>query len=105
MYMCNHCTWGVIQVDFGAILRKMRKGADMSQEELAVHLHISRSNVSRLETNNLELKASDLINWANVTQNQDVIAAMILGLDVAVLQQALEVASKFVATIFLGGII
>lgn len=79
----------------------------MSQEELAEELHVSRSNVSRLETNNLELKASDLLNWANATQCQEVIAAMILGIDVGILQQALEListTSKLVGMIFIGGI-
>ena len=92
-------------MEFGSLLRKMRKEAGLSQEELSLKMHISRSNVSRLETGHLELKASDLINWANITQSQEVIAAMILGLDVGVLQQALELASKFVATVLLGGII
>lgn len=80
----------------------------MSQEELAEELHVSRSNVSRLETNNLELKASDLLNWANATQCQEMIAAMILGIDVAILQQALEListTSKLVGMIFIGGIL
>lgn len=86
-------------MQFGAILKKMRKGADMSQEELAEKLHIARSSISKLETNNLELRASDLWRWAKVTENQDLIAAMILGIDVVVLQQALEFATKFVATI------
>lgn len=95
----------VYRLEFGSVLRKMRKGASLSQEALAEKLHISRSNVSRLETDDLQLKASDLIKWAKVTENQDLIAAMLLGIDVVVLQQALEMVSKFVATITLGGII
>lgn len=75
----------------------------MSQEALAEKLHISRSNVSRMETGNLEIKATDLIKWANVTQCQDLLAAIILGIDVGVVQQILEMVSS-VATIFLGGI-
>ena len=91
---------------FGSTLRKMRKEAKFSQEELAEHLYISRSNISRLETDNLELKAADLVGWANATQNQDLVAAMILGIDVGLLQQALELISTttLVGTIFLGGI-
>jgi len=91
-------------IEFGKKLREMRKRAGLSQENIAHELHMSISNVSRLETEKYELKASDLVRWANVTQSQEVIAAMILGLDVGVLQQALELASKFVATIFIGGI-
>lgn len=80
----------------------------MSQEELAEEMHVSRSNISRLETNNLELKASDLLNWANATQCQEVIAAMILGIDVGLLQQAMELISSttsLVGMILLGGIV
>lgn len=83
----------------------MRKKAGMSQEDIALELHMSISNISRLETDKYELKATDLIKWASVTQSQEVIAAMILGVDVMVLQQALEIISGTVATIFLGGII
>lgn len=76
----------------------------MSQEALAEKLHISRSNISRMETGNLEIKATDLIKWANVTQCQELLAAIILGVDVGVVQQILEMVSS-VATIFLGGIL
>jgi len=94
-------------VKFGSILRKTRKEAGLSQEELAEHLYISRSNISRLETDNLELKAADLIGWANATQSQEVIAAMILGVDVGLLQQVLEIISTttLVGSILLGGIL
>lgn len=82
----------------------MRKAAGMSQEEVALELHMSISNVSRLETEKYELKAADLINWANATQSQESLAAIILGLDVTVLQQALEAVSSVATIIFLGGI-
>ena len=94
-------------MQFGTLLRKMRKGADMSQEEIALELHIARSSISKLERDQLELKAADLIRWANATQSQEVIAAMILGIDVGLLQQALEFISStttLVGMIFLGGI-
>lgn len=76
----------------------------MSQEEIAHELHMSISNISRLETGKYELKAVDLLKWANVTGSQEILAAMVLGLDVGVLQQALELATKMIATVFLGGI-
>lgn len=77
-------------MEFGATLRKMRKGADMSQEDMAEKLHISRSNISRLETNSLELKAVDLINWANITGTQDMLIAMILSVDTTLVQSVLD---------------
>lgn len=94
-------------MEFGAILRKMRKGAGYSQEQLAEEIHISRSNISRLETENLELKAADLFGWMNATQSQEMIAALALGIDVGILQQALELISStstLVGMILLGGI-
>lgn len=95
-------------MEFGSILRRMRKGADMSQEDIAEKLHIARSSISKLETNQLELRASDLFSWAKATENQELIAAMILGIDVGLLQQALEIVGKtstLVGAILLGGIV
>ena len=93
-----------MKIRLGKMLREMRINAGMSQEDIALELHMSISNVSRLETDKYELKAADLVNWANITQSQEIVAAMILGMDVSVLQQLLEGIST-VATIFLGGIL
>lgn len=75
----------------------MRKLAGFSQEDIAHELHIARSSISKLETNQLDLKAFDLFRWAKTTENQDLVAAMLLGIDVAILQQALDIASTMVA--------
>lgn len=92
---------------FGSKLRKMRKDANLSQEELSHELHIARSSISKLERDQLELRASDLFSWMNATQSQEVVAAMILGIDVGILQQALElVTSTSVSAIaFIGGML
>lgn len=95
---------GVFQIQFGQLLRDMRKKAGMSQEDIALELHMSISNISRLETNKYELKAADLIRWANITNSQELLAAMILGVDVGVLQQALEMVTTLMVG-FIGGII
>lgn len=92
-------------MQFGSVLRKMRKEADMSQEDLAEHLHIARSSISKLERNQLELRAADLIGWANATGAQDMLIAMFCGIDIALVQQMLEAASTFIGTILLGGIV
>lgn len=89
---------------FGPILRKMRKSAGLSQEDMAHELHMSISNISRLETGKYELKAIDLLNWVNVTGSQEVLAAMVLGVDVGLLQHALDLISTM-AVGFIGGII
>ena len=94
---------GVYEIQFGQLLRDMRKKAGMSQEDIALELHMSISNVSRLETNKYELKAADLIRWANITNSQELLAAMILGVDVGVLQQALEMVTTLMVG-WIGGI-
>ena len=93
----------MFQIQFGQLLRDMRKKAGMSQEDIALELHMSISNVSRLETNKYELKAADLIRWANITNSQELLAAMILGVDVGVLQQALEMVTTLMVG-WIGGI-
>lgn len=94
---------GVYEIQFGQLLRDMRKKAGMSQEDIALELHMSISNISRLETNKYELKAADLIRWANITNSQELLAAMILGVDVGVLQQALEMVTTLMVG-WIGGI-
>lgn len=93
-------------MEFGAVLRKMRKGADLSQEALAEELHISRSNISRLESNNLELKATDLIKWCRITNNPEVLMTFVYGADIAT--QLIDAGASTLisgAIIFLGGIL
>jgi len=95
-------------MQLGTVLRKMRRGAGMSQEDMALELHMSISNVSRLETGKYELKAIDLINWANATGAQDVLVAMLLSVDIAIVQQILEASTTVVGSIIgsiLGGIL
>lgn len=70
-------------MEFGAVLRKMRKEAGLSQEEMAEKLHVSRSNISRLETDKLELKAVDLLRWCKITNNPDVLMALYAAVDIA----------------------
>lgn len=93
-------------MEFGTDLRKMRKEAGMSQEALSEELYIARSSISKLERNQLELKAADLWAWMNVTQSQELVAAMALGIDVGLLQQALDLipaVTSVAGMILLGG--
>ncbi|MCM3396450.1 helix-turn-helix domain-containing protein [Oceanobacillus profundus] len=88
---------------FGPVLRKMRKGAGMSQESMANELHMSISNISRLETDKYELKAVDLIRWCKVTNNPDVLMALYAGAEVV--NQLQPITQLITGTIlFLGGV-
>ena len=57
-------------MNFGALLRETRKQADLTQEEIAPLVHISRPTVSKLENGERALKAEDLINWLQVVQSK-----------------------------------
>ncbi|GAA0491034.1 hypothetical protein GCM10008986_16360 [Salinibacillus aidingensis] len=95
-------------MEYGQMLRKMRKGADLSQEEIAERLHISRSNVSRLESNKLKLSFEDAVRWARTTDSQDMMVAMICNVDVSVASDMLNQIIQISATIlfpFLGGLL
>ena len=49
------------------IIHQARKDANLSQDQIARHLGFAhRSNVHRLETGKLELKAKDLIKLATL---------------------------------------
>ncbi|MUK89121.1 helix-turn-helix domain-containing protein [Ornithinibacillus sp. L9] len=88
-------------MQFGAVLRRMRKGAGLSQEELAEKLHIARSNISKLERDKMKLSAEDLINWCRSTQAQDVLIAFVNGLDPVSIIDGMQM----VGTIILGGLL
>ena len=91
---------------FGKILREMRKRAGMSQEDVALELHMSISNVSRLETDIYDIRAADLVRWANITNSQEMLVAIICGVDsLPVMQQVMESLTGVVGTVLLGGVI
>ena len=77
-------------MQIGSILRRMRKGAGMSQEQLALELHISRSNVSRVETDELELRTKDFLRWCKITQCQEALIALMCGMDLSTVQQIID---------------
>ncbi|MGJ9460322.1 helix-turn-helix domain-containing protein [Oceanobacillus sp. CF4.6] len=91
-------------MEFGAVLRRMRKGAGKSQLELSEELHIARSNVSKLESDKMKLTLEDAIKWAKQTDSQDMLVALIINVDVATVADMLTQLTD-VATIFLGGIL
>lgn len=74
-------------MQFGPLLRKARKFAGLTQQDLAVELNMSRTSVSKLERDQLELKAADLFEWLRVTQAQEMAALMLCGIDVATILQ------------------
>lgn len=93
-------------MEFGSVLRMMRKSAGMTQEDIAEEMHVSRSTVAKLETDRVELKAVDLINWCRITNNPDVLMALYAGTDVATAIMSSGAATLITGTIsFLLGVI
>lgn len=55
---------------FGSFLRKTREQAGLSQIKMAQLLHMSRSSVSKLENDKLDLKAETLLKWTKIVASQ-----------------------------------
>ncbi|MGE8079059.1 helix-turn-helix domain-containing protein [Peribacillus loiseleuriae] len=77
-------------MQFGSMLRKTRLRSGLSQEELAEKIFISRSAVSRLENDKLELKLADAIRWFQATQAPEALAALLCGIDITTVVQSLS---------------
>ncbi|MGX9931991.1 helix-turn-helix transcriptional regulator [Virgibacillus salarius] len=92
-------------MEYGARFRKMRKRAGLSQEDLSGVMHMSRSNVSRLESNKLKISFDDAIKWAQATNSQDMLIALVCNIDIASATQIVTESLKLVGAILLGGLI
>lgn len=92
-------------MEFGSVLRKMRKEAGLSQENMAHELHMSISNISRLESDKYELKAMDLLKWCKITDNPDVLMALYASVDVATTLAASGATTVIGSILFLGGLL
>ncbi len=94
-------------VEIGKKLRFMRKRKGWSQEKMGEKMHLSRSNISRMESGLLPVRHREFLKWANNTNSQDVVLSIMFNIDVAQAMEILtQVASALtgVMTIFLGGI-
>lgn len=90
-------------MEFGETLRKMRRGARLTQQDMADVLFTSRSNISKLENNQMTLNAETLMKWCKVTNNPEVL--MTLYYSTEVINYVQPVTQMITGTIlFLGGI-
>ncbi|GAA0415366.1 hypothetical protein GCM10008934_02890 [Virgibacillus salarius] len=92
-------------MELGTTLRRMRRNAGFSQEKFAERMHMSRSNISKLEGNKLEIRGKDLIRWVQETSSQDILIALLCNIDIASATQIVTESLKLVGTILLGGLI
>ena len=81
---------------YGSVLKKVRLQSGLSQEELAEEIFLSRSAVSRLENNRLKLTVEDAVRWGQATQAPEIIAALLCGIDIAVVSQLISTVSTLV---------
>lgn len=84
-------------MQYGSLLKQVRKLSGLSQEKLAEKMYMPRSTISKVENNKMELKLSDAIRWFQASNAPDALVAMLCGVDVASLAQFLS--------LFFGGVI
>ncbi|WP_257008331.1 helix-turn-helix domain-containing protein [Bacillus sp. FJAT-45350] len=76
-------------MEFGGVLKAMRKKAGYSQEELAYELNTTQSTVSKLERNQKIPDIYTVKQWAETTCAKDMIIAFFCNVDVATVAQGL----------------
>lgn len=79
-------------MNIGNILRQTRKQADLTQEDMAYSINISRSSISKIERNEMSLQTEDFIRWMQVIQSRlpntttlEAGITLINGVDIAIL--------------------
>lgn len=91
-------------MDLGSILRKMRIEAGLSQEAIAPMMHMSRSTISKVENNLMDLKSRDFLKWCEVTRNQEVLIALVYGADsLTVIQTVIDAMATVPISTIIGG--
>lgn len=91
-------------MELGNALRTMRLKRGLSQEDMAERTYISRSTISKLENGIMKISGEDLIRWCQITQYQEVLMAVMCGLDIALVHQMIEMATSGIIGTIIGGI-
>lgn len=87
---------------FGAVLKNARIDSGLSQDELGDKIFLSRSTISRLENDKLELKMADGIRWLHATQAHEALVALLCGVDVTTVVHTLtKLMGGFISYIFI----
>ncbi|MFB4471736.1 helix-turn-helix domain-containing protein [Oceanobacillus caeni] len=89
----------------GKMLKKMRLRKGWSQDELGDRLHMSYSNISRIENDKLSIRGKDLINWVRQTDSQDLLIALVMNIDVVSAAEMVLHLTGVATILFLGGIL
>lgn len=63
-------------MEFGETLRKMRRNAGLTQQQMADVLYTSRSDISKIEHNKMGIRAEYLLKWCKITNNPETLMAL-----------------------------
>lgn len=92
-----------------SFLRASREEANLTQEEIAPLLQMSRSTVSKLENGERVLKAEDLLKWLQVVQQRlhnttpiEVGITLINGVDIVAITDMLTTLAGGIINLFGG---
>lgn len=84
-------------IDYSKALRKFRKSADMTQEDLADRLNMTQSHVSKYEQGRKIVDLETFVRWAQVTNNEVQAAVVMFGADIfAQATQVLSLVPAFI---------
>lgn len=76
-----------MEMDLGALIKKCRKKAKMSQEGLAHLMHTTQATISRIEQGLVSVEARFLVKVSKVTNSEDVVISALFSAD-AIMQAA-----------------
>lgn len=83
-------------MNIGAVLRTARERYGLSQEELALKLHRSRSCISKFENNKKTLDVPTFITWMNLTSAKDLMIAALAGVDPSMIMDVVDTISQLI---------
>jgi len=86
-------------IDYGKLLQKFRKDADMTQEEVADQLEMTQSHISKYELGRKVVDIETFMRWVQVTNSEAQAAFVLFGIDLV------NTASQMMTTVpmFIGG--
>lgn len=71
----------------GAIMKGCRLRKRFSQEHMAFELNLDQATISRIENDRQEPSLSTVIEWAKITQSNEVVVAYMFGVDGVVIME------------------
>lgn len=75
----------------GAVLQAVRVRAGLTQEDLADKLHLSQSDISKIEKDRKFPQLDTLLKWIETTNAKEVLVAYLCGIDgITIMQNILQ---------------